>query len=194
MTMSTVAAPAVTEADASWLRLIKASIAVDLVFLLVFAYVGTFETTISEGDFKYTADYWYTGVGVPISLAGIAIVLGLHRLQHGADGRLGRIGTWINTLALIELCVQLGVSVLVGSEVRWGPSYPVFAALAFLGVALLAAGSWRTGLLPRWMLGVFPVVWLLGSFAAVGPTPVVLCAFLVAVGATVSRRVGVSRR
>jgi hypothetical protein len=194
MTTSIVTAPAAAQTDSAWLRLIKAAIAVDLVSLLVFAYVGTFQTTISEGDFKYTADYWYTGVGVPIALAGIAIVLGVHHLQHGADGRLGRVGTWINTLALVELCIQLAGSVLAGSELRWGPSYVLAAALTFLGVGLLAAGSWRTGLLPRWMLGLFPVVWLLGSFAAVGPSPVVLAAFLVLVGVTLTRRVGVNGR
>jgi hypothetical protein len=173
----------------AWLRLAQASIALAVPALLVFAYVGTFETTISEGDFRYTADYWFTGVGVPIGLAGIGLGWAVHRLQHGDDGRLGRIGTWLNTIALAELVVQLGASVVAGAELRWGPSYVLFTAVTFVGVALLAAGSWRAGLLPRWMLGLWPVVWILGSFAAPGPMPVVLVAFFVAMGVTLTRRV-----
>jgi hypothetical protein len=189
MTTATATAPSRVAADTTWLRLLHASIAVGCVGLVVFAYVGTFRTTISEGDFKYTADYFYTGAGLPIALAGIGHTLAVHKLQHGADGRLGRIGFWLNTVAMIELFAQLAASVVTGAEVRWGPSYVVFTALSFVGVALLAAGAWRTGLLPRWMLGVWPVVWILGSFAAPGPMPFVLAAFLVLLGVTVTKRV-----
>lgn len=190
--MSTVTSTAPTRAqtDATWLRLVQLCVATVFVPLGIFAVVGTFFTTISGGgDFRYTADYWYTAVGLPITLAGIGIALGVHRLQHGADGRLGTVGVWVNTLALVELFIQLLASVVEGSEVRWGPSYPVCALLSFVGVALLAAASWRTGLLPKWMLGVWPLVWILGSLAAVGPTPLVLAAFLVAFGVTLTRRV-----
>ncbi len=181
------------QTDTTWLRLVHVSVAVGVVSLVVFAYVAMFFDTISEGDFKYTADYWYTAMGLPIALAGIGLVLGVHRLQHGADGRLGSIGLWINTIALVELFVQLTTSVLTGAELRWGPSYPVFTLLTFVGVALVAAGSWRTGLLPRWMLGVWPVVWVLGSFAATGPIPLVLAAFLIALAVTLNKRANTSR-
>ena len=189
MTTTTAGAPARTATDTSWLRLAQVSIAVVIVALVVFAYVGTFLTTISEGDFKYTADYFYTGVGLPISLGGIGLTLSVHRLQHGRDGRLGTIGFWLGAVAMTELFAQLGASVVTSAEVRWGPSYVVATLLAFVGIALLAAGSWRAGLLPRWMLGVWPVVWIIGSFGAVGPTPVLLVAFLVVLGMTLTRRV-----
>jgi hypothetical protein len=176
----TTTKPSTTSTDVSLVRLAQGAVVLAVPALLVFAYVGTFLTTISGGgDFEYTADYWYTGVGLPIIAAGIALTFAIHRLQHGADGRLGAIGFWVNAVASAELFVQLGSSLLVGSEVRWGPSYPVCTLLSFIGIALLAAGTWRTGLLPRWMLGLLPVVWILGSFAAVGPTPVVLAAFLI---------------
>lgn len=183
---STASSPAHTDLPSVWLA--RACLVLAVPALLVFAYVGTFLDTVSGGDFTHAADYWYTGVGLPISLAGIGLAVAVHRLQHGADGRLGAIGVWVNGLALTELFVQLGASVLSGSEVRWGPSYPLFTLLTFVGVALLSAGSWRTGILPRWMLGVWPVVWILGSFAAVGPTPVVLAAFLVLLVATLARQ------
>jgi hypothetical protein len=185
---TTAAAPTHAPTDTAWIRLAQGCVALAVPALLVFDYVGTFLTTIDGGDFKYTADYWYTGVGLPISLAGIGLGIAAHRLQHGADGRLGTIGVWINTVALAELFVQLGCSVVSGSEVRWGPSYVVFAFLTFLGVALLASGSWRTGLLPRWMLGIWPPIWILGSFAATGPMPVALAAFLVLLVLTLTRR------
>ncbi|HEY3528841.1 MAG TPA: hypothetical protein VGK78_06800 [Nocardioides sp.] len=189
MTTSTATAPTQAPTDTTWLRLVQASIAVGVVGLVVFGYVGMAFTTISEGDFEYTADYWYTGCGLPIALAGIGIALGVHRLQHGADGRLGRIGVWVNTVALTELFVQLGCSVVVGSELRWGPSYVVASLLTFVGTALLAAGSWRVGLLPRWMLGVWPLIWILGSFAGTGPVPFLLAGFLVLLGVILARRV-----
>jgi hypothetical protein len=190
--MSTVTAtvPDHGQTDATWLRLVQVCTAVAVVPLAVFAVVGTFFTTISGGgDFKYTADYWYTAVGLPITLIGIGITLGMHKLQHGSDGRLGTIGVWVNTVALVELFVQLGASVIEGTEVRWGPSYPVCALLSFVGVALLAAGSWRSAVLPRWMLGAWPLVWILGSLAAMGPTPLVLAAFFILLGIALTRRV-----
>jgi hypothetical protein len=189
MSTITTTVPARAATDATWLRLVQVCAALVVVPLVVFAVVGTFFTTISEGDFRYTADYWYTGVGLPITLIGIAIALGVHKLQHGADGRLGTIGVWVNTVALIELFVQLLVSVLEGTEVRWGPSYPVCTLLSFVGVALLAAGSWRTGILPRWVLGVWPLVWVLGCLAAIGPTPLLLAVFLPVLGVALTRRV-----
>ncbi len=165
------------------------SIAVCIVGLLILAATGTFLTTIPGGDFRYTADYWYTGAGLPITLGGIGMTLGFHKLQHGADGRLGTIGVWLNTIALVELFVQLSASLIASAEVRWGPAYVLATLISFVGVALLAAGSWRTGLLPKWMLGVWPFVWIIGSIAAQGPTPVLLVAFLVLLGITLNRRV-----
>jgi hypothetical protein len=188
MSTSTVTAPARTS-DSTWLQLLQLSLAVGMVTLVVFAVVGTFYTTISGGDFRYTADYWYTGVGLPLTLMGVGHTLGVHKLQHGADGRLGTIGLWVNTLAMIELFAQLLASVVEGTEVRWGAAYPVFTLISFIGMSLLAAGSWRTGLLPKWMLGVWPVVWIIGGLAAQGPTPVLLCVFFLAFGIMLTRRV-----
>ena len=87
---------------------------------------------------------------------------------------------------MAELFVQLLASVATSTEQQWGPSYILFTGLGFVGHALLAAGSWRTGVMPRWMLGMWPLVWVLGSFAAVaGPLPLLLIAFYVALGAIV---------
>ena len=189
MSTSTVTLPIRAQTETTWLRLAQLSLTLAVPALAVFAIVGTFFTTISEGDFRYTADYWYTGVGLPITLAGTGLALGVHKLQHGADGRLGMVGVWVNTLALTELFAQLLASLVVSAEVRWGPAYPVCTLLSFIGVALIAAGSWRTGLLPKWMLGVWPLIWIVGSLAAKGPTPLLLVAFFIAFGLTLTRRI-----
>jgi hypothetical protein len=186
-TVTTTSTPART--DASWLRVTQAALALGVVALLAFAYVGAFFTTISEGDFRYNADYWYTAVGLPIAVAGIGHAFGVHKLQHGADGRLGTIGVWVNTLALVELFVQLLASVVAGAELRWGPMYVLCSFLTFLGVALLAAGSWRVGLLPKWVLGLWPVLWILGSFAGSPPVSLLLSCFFVVLGVLLTRRV-----
>jgi hypothetical protein len=178
-----------TPGDASWLRLLQASIALGVVSVVVLGCTTLFTTTVDQGDFRHAADYWLTASGLPLAVAGIGIALAVHRLQHGGDGRLGSTGVLINTLALAELFVQLAASVAVGAELRWGPMYILSTALTFVGTALLAAGSWRSGLAPRWMFGVWPVLWVLGSFAGTGPVPFVLAVFLVSLGVAVSRSV-----
>jgi hypothetical protein len=188
-TTSTPSATRLDTTDASRLRLLQASIALAVGSVLVLGYTILFTTTVDQGDFRYAADYWLTATGLPLAIAGIGIALGVHLLQHGADGRLGATGVWINTLALAELFVQLAASVAVGAELRWGPMYVLSTFLTFLGTALLAAGSWRSGLAPRWMLGVWPVLWVLGSFAGTGPVPGVLAVFLVFFGVVVTRSV-----
>jgi hypothetical protein len=189
MITSTATMRAQAQTDATWLRVVQTALGVGIAALVGFAVVGTFFKTSNGGDFTYTADYWYTAAGVPIALAGIGSVLGVHRLQHGTDRRLGTVGTWVYTLALVELLVQLASSVIAGAELRWGPMYVLCTALTFVGLALLAAGSWRTGLLPKWLLGVWPFIWIIGSFAAWGPMPLLLAAFYVVFGVILARRV-----
>jgi hypothetical protein len=52
----------------------------------------------------------------------------------------------------------------------------------------ISAGAWRTDVLPRWMLGLLPVVWILGPFATFGASPLALCAYLVLLGVMDTRR------
>jgi hypothetical protein len=177
--------------DATSLRIVDVSIVLAAAAAVV-EFITLNFTTTSERDFHHTADYWLTAAALPWAVAGIGIALAVHRLHHGADGRLGRVGVWINAVALVELFAQCTASLIVSSEVRWGPSYPIFTALSFVGVALISAGAWRVGVLPRWMLGVWPLLWVLGSFAAFGPMPLILLAFLGILGVAVHQRV--SRR
>lgn len=190
MTTYEEARQSTSRTDESIVRLVLVSIGIAIVGLVGLGVTGTFFTTSAGTHFDYTADYWLTASGLPIAVGGIGTLLGVHRLQRGGDGRLGTVGTWIGIVALAELFVQLSVSVVTSTEQQWGPSYILFTALTFVGHALLAAGSWRTGVLPRWLLGVWPLVFVLGSFAAVwGPFPLLLIAFYLALGRALSRRV-----
>ncbi|HTJ39770.1 MAG TPA: hypothetical protein VL738_41690 [Dactylosporangium sp.] len=175
--------------DARMVRIVQVALGIGIVALIVFAIVATFWTTVDGGEFRSAADYWYTATGVPIAIVGIVHALAVHRLQHGRDGRLGAIGTWLNAIACAVLAVQCGASVLAGAELRWGPTYVLGSFLTLIALALLAAGSWRTGLLPKWMLGLWPVVWLLGSFFATGPGPLLLVALYIAFMIVLPRRV-----
>lgn len=150
--------------------------------LLVFTKAG------GSGDFKYTADYWLTGVGIPAALASAVLLFAVRRLQHERDGRLGRAGLVINSLACLLLAAQLATGVATASEVQWGPSYPLATLAAFVALSLFAAGSWRVGLLPRWMLAIWPVIWVIGSMAAVGPTPLLLTGYFVTMAVVLTRR------
>lgn len=145
-----------------------------------------------ERDFKHAADYWLTGVGIPAALASLVLLVAVRHLQGGRDGRLGLAGVVINSLACLLLAAQMTVGLVAGSEVRWGPSYPLATAAAFVGLGLFAAGSWRVGPLPRWMLATWPVIWVIGSMAAVGATPLLLTAFYVGMAVVLSRRAPVT--
>jgi hypothetical protein len=189
MAVSTATEPTRATSDLTWLRVVQVCVAMVIPAMIILAVVMSFFTVTSEGDFHYTADYWLTAPGLPLTLGCIGIAMGLHKLQHGADGRLGTVGTWITVVASVELFVQLAASLIQGAEVRWGPSYPVAVLFTFIGLALLAAGSWRTGLLPRWMLGLLPFVWIIGSLASFGPTPLLLVVFLAVFAVTLTRRI-----
>lgn len=141
-----------------------------------------------ERDFTHTADYWLTGVGIPAALASLVLLIAVRQLQNRRDGRLGRVGLVINSISCLLLAAQMAAGVAAGSEVRWGPSYPLATAAAFIGLSLFAAGSWRVGLLSRWMLALWPVIWVIGSMAAVGPTPLLLTAFFTTMAILLTRR------
>jgi hypothetical protein len=60
-----------------------------------------------------------------------------------------------------------------------------------LGVVLFAIGSWRTGLLPRWLLVTWPLGWTIGGLLPVlpGPSPLLLAAAYLVMAVLLPRRV-----
>jgi hypothetical protein len=175
--------------DASWLRLTRLGIVLAVIGLLMLGPTMLFATTTSEGDFQHGWDYVLTAAALPHGIGLFLVVLGFHRLQHGRDGRLGTAAVWLYGICVTELVIQCAASLAVGSELRWGPLYPLCALGLMVALALLAAGSWSTGLLPRWMLAVWPPLGLVGSFLGIGPIPLVFAVFLVAMAVLLASRV-----
>ena len=166
-----------------------AALVLGMVSTMAFAGIAVLATTTSGGGrFQHGADYWYTACGVPIAIAEIVLVSALWALQDGRAGRLGRTGMVLTVTAQAVLTVGLVASVVLGVEEQWGGTYVVATLVTFIGHGLFVAGSWRVGLLPRSLLGVWPVVWVIGSFAAQGATPLLLTAFYAVVAVLLTRR------
>jgi hypothetical protein len=188
MTTTTALQPA-TRSDASWLRLTLTGIGLAVIGLLMMG-VTMLTARSSDGSYR-AADYVLTSAALPQGVGLFLVTLGFHRLQRGRDGRLGTAGVWVYGVCMTELLIQCMASVAVGSELIWGPLYPICAFGLMIGLALLAAGSWRVGLLPRWMLGAWPPLGLVGSFLGIGPIPLLFVAFLVVMAVVLPRRLAV---
>jgi hypothetical protein len=144
-------------------------------------------TTPGEGHFRYAADYWLTASALPHALAAIMLLVSVRAMQGGRDGRLGLAGIVLAAVALAALATVCTWSLVVGHEVSGGPTYVLGTALAFVGHVLFSAGSWRVGLLPRWLLAIWPVIWVIGSFAAVSASPALLGVLYVVIAVQLGR-------
>ena len=176
---------------------VRGALAVQILSSIAFAAISMLvpTSTTDGGRFRHAGDYWFTAIGLPIIIAEVVLLVALWRVQEGRAGRLGRAGLIIAGAALVELFVQIGASLALATEERCGPSYVVASFLTFVGHGLFVAGSWRVGLLPRWLLGIWPVVWIGGSFFAVAPAaPLLLAAFYAVMAVTLERRSGQPRR
>jgi hypothetical protein len=175
--------------DTTRLRLTLFGIALAVLGLLMMGLSMLLVPSVNDGgDFDGAADYVLTLAALPQGVGLLLATLGVHRLQHGRDGRLGTVGVWLYAVCMTELVIQCMASVVVASELIWGPLYPLCAFGLMVGLALLAAGSWRVGLVPRWMLAVWPPLGLVGSFLGVGPIPLVFVAFLVTLAVVLRQR------
>lgn len=174
--------------DTPWLRITLVGIALAIFGLLMMGLTTLMAPTTQGGDFQHASDYVLTAAALPHGLGLLLATLGFHRLQRGRDGRLGTVGIWIYGVCMTELVIQCMASVAAGSELEWGPAYPLCALGLMVGVALLATGSWRVGLLPKWMLGIWPPLGLVGSFIGIGPIPLVFAVFLVVLAIVLPRR------
>ena len=101
------------------------------------------------------------------------------RSSSRRDGALGLAGIAITTVCLIALSGIIAASLAAGHDVQAGPTYLLATLGTAVGIALFAAGSWRVGLLRRWLLAIWPIIWLIGSFAAVSASPLLLAALYI---------------
>jgi hypothetical protein len=146
------------------------------------------DVTDDDRAYHHAGDYWANLLGVPAAAAAAILLVALRALQPHARRRLTLAGAVANAIALAVLAAEVACSAAQGADAGWGPAYPVATVATFLATALFAAGTWRTGLFPRPLLGAWPVVWLLGGFAAQGASPLVLAALYGAMAIYVVRR------
>lgn len=157
---------------------------------VAFAIVTVRSSITEDGHaFRHAADYWYTGIGmIPAMLAPLVLVQALHRLQAPRDGRRGRTGATLLSLALGTYVVMGVAGLATGRASSFGPTYLLAALGSIIGLVTFVAGSWRLDLLPRRLLAAWIVGWLVGGPLAQSALPVVLAAVYVAIGITVRRR------
>lgn len=184
---TTAAATSPSKPENPTLRATLVGVCVAVVGILMMGITMLMGTT-GDGDF-HAADYVLTAAALPQGIGLLLVTLGVHRLQQGRDGRLGTAGVIVYAVCMAELIIQCAVGVIAGAEIEWGPLYPICAFGLMAGLVLLSAGSWRVGLLPRWMLAVWPPLGLVGSFLGVGPIPLLFVAYLVVLGVILPQRV-----
>ncbi|MGI8421271.1 MAG: hypothetical protein ACR2MU_03270 [Gaiellaceae bacterium] len=146
--------------------------------------VVTLLATITEDGhpFRHAADYWYTGLGMlPAMGSALVLVLAIHSLQRRRDGRLGRVGTLVMSVGLVVFMAMGAYALVIGKATSLGPTYLLATLATFVGLTLFVAGSWGAGLLPRWLLIVWLVAWLIGGPFAQSATPLLLAAAFVTI-------------
>jgi hypothetical protein len=155
------------------------------------AMISLFVTTSSDDQFHYTGDYFLTADGIPYVVALLVLLPALRSLQRGRDGRLGRAGIALASAGSVVLGGIFVYGLVVASGGSLGPTYVIASLATILGVGLFAAGSWRAGLLPRWLIPAWVVAWLVGSMLPIArPGPLLLAAVYVAMALLLPRRVG----
>lgn len=187
---ATTTAPAPGDIEHRTLRMTFIGIALAIVGLVMMDLMILFAPA-SDGPFEHASDYVLTASALPQGVGLLMVTFGFHRLQRGRDGRLGTVGVVIYAVCMVELVVECMASVAVAEELQWGPLYPLCSFGLMAGLVLLAAGSWRVGMLPKWMLAVWPPLGLVGSFLGVGPIPLVFVGFLLVLGRVLQQRVRV---
>jgi hypothetical protein len=170
-------APAHTGHDDAW-RLVSVGVALSVTAALLEAAVLVFgSTTPGTGPYQHAGDYWLTAAALPHAAGVLLVLLGVRRRQGARDGRLGLAGLVLAAVCLVALSAIITASLVVAHEIQGGPTYVLGTLGAVIGIGLFAAGSWRVGVLPRWLLAIWPVIWGIGSFAAVSISPLALVAF-----------------
>jgi hypothetical protein len=175
--------------DRPLLRAAHTALAVGALSALAFTAVSLFTTTTPDGHrFHHAADYWYHGLGmIPFMIAPAVLIVALHLLNRGRDGRLARVGTVLTTAALAVYVGMGSHSLIAGKGSSLGPTYMLATIASFIGLGLFVAGCWHTRLLPRWVLVTWLVAWIIGGPLPAGPTPLLLVAAYVTIAITLAK-------
>lgn len=168
--------------------LARAALAVGAAWGVAFTIVALgFRLTPDDHPFRHAADYWYTGLGLPLALSGAAIIIAIHILHVGQDGRRGQWGARLFVLPMLIFSAMFIQALWQGQTSSWGPTYILCVLLSDVALAVYVFGCWRAGLLPRWLLAIWWVGWFLGGPLAQGPTPLLLTAAYVLLAAHLTR-------
>ncbi len=191
--MNTLAAPTVSthaaDSVGAALRRAQAALVLGAVVAVAFAAMILFVATTSDGKFQHTGDYFLTASGIPYLVALLVLLPAFRILQHRRDGRLGQAGIALASIGSAALLVVLVHGLAASAEDSLGPTYVLGALLTIVGVALFAAGSWRTGLLPRWLLALWVFAWAIGSFLPIlGEGPLLLAAVYLTMAVLLPRK------
>lgn len=191
--MTTLAAPttATTRAHESnaALRWALAALGLGAVSAVALAAMVLTLTTTDDGKFQHTGDYFLTANGILVVLALVVLLPALRALQQGRDGRLGQAGIALAGPGGAALLVVFVHGLALGVESSLGPTYVLAALATIVGVILFAAGSWRTRLLPRWLLLLWMFAWAVGSMLPIlAPGGFLLAAVYLAMAALLKRR------
>jgi hypothetical protein len=191
--MSSLAAPTTTTRTPGSIdvtrRRAQVALVVGAAAAVALAAMVLFVTTTSDGAFQHTGDYFLTANGIPYVLVLLVLLPALRTLQQRRDGRLGQMGIALASLGAIVLLGIFVHGLAAATEDSLGPSYVLASLATIVGVALFAAGSWRTGLLPRWLLALWVVAWAIGSMLPIlAPGPLLLAAVYLTMAALLPRR------
>lgn len=193
--MSNPAAPAITApaVDARRAALVRAqiSLCVGAVAAVTLAAMAFVPTSTDDAAFHHVGDYVLTALGIPTVVAVATLLAALRALQHRRDGRLGVVGVAATCAGAFVLAGMFVYGLIAATGSSLGPTYVLASAAMILGVLLFAVASWRTGLLPRWLLVAWPVTWAVGGLLPVLPlpSPLLLAAVYLAMAVLLPRRV-----
>ncbi|MGN6162185.1 MAG: hypothetical protein ACTHOG_10865, partial [Marmoricola sp.] len=90
MTTAVLTAPPRTKAEL--VRLTHLGIGLAIIGLAAMDAMMLFATTTNSGHFRYAADWVLTAAALPQGIGLVMTTVGVHQLQGGRDGRLGRLG------------------------------------------------------------------------------------------------------
>lgn len=154
-----------------------------------FTAIMLFAALTPDGDpFRHAADYAYTALGVPYMLAPLILLPAIHSLHQGRDGRLGRAGLVATGIGLVTFLPIFAYGLIIGKAVSLGPTYLLATLATFIGMTLFGIGSYRAGLLPRWILPLWVIAWVIGGPLALNGMPLVLAAVYLAMAAILPKR------
>ncbi len=177
-------------------RWLYPALAVGVLWGFALTYVELATTTTGEDNqpLQHTADYWMIGLGIPLCLSGLVIVHAMHALAAGRDGRRGQWGGWVFTVPALVFTALFIDNLVIGESTSWGPTYLLCVLATDVGLGLLVAGLWRTGLLPRKVLALWWVGWFLGGPLGPPAAPLLLTAAYVALAVQLRRGTSAARR